>query len=226
MRRQNVYRFGKSEILDFESRKNVAEWQVEDIQRLGTLLVSCAVRTNFSSETIELGMIMLKKHYSSEFYDVVEILLGGKVDISEVLMMTSMHMCDEFDIYLTSYDCLHENLRREYENSRLLRLLIKLGFVNERPDNTIPSAWSETGDRYVLKLFRDFLFHQKLSDDSPILDCGHIISTLNKIDAGDGEEILLSSRNGEDMLVVTHADVHRCLENAFLELSSQSQVLN
>ena len=38
--------------------------------------------------------------------------------------------------------------------------------------------------------------------------------------------ILLSSRNGEDVLVVTYADVNRCLENAFLELSSQSELLN
>ena len=115
-------------------------------------------------------------------------------------------------------------LTNDFSVFRLLYLnvavCLKFGFVNERPDNAISSAWSETGDRYVLKLFRDFLFHQKLPDDSPILDCGHVICALNKVDAGCDEEILLSSRDGKDLLVVTYADVSRCLENSFLELSS------
>jgi PAB-dependent poly(A)-specific ribonuclease subunit 3 len=37
----------------------------------------------------------------------------------------------------------------------------------------------------------------------------HVLSSLNKLDAGDSEEILLSSRDGKDLLVVTFADVRR-----------------
>eukprot|EP01047_Picozoa_sp_COSAG01_P086936 COSAG01_NODE_19778_length_989_cov_19.148315_1_plen_44_part_10 len=37
----------------------------------------------------------------------------------------------------------------------LCRLLIKLGFINERPEHRRDDRWSETGDRYMLKLFRD-----------------------------------------------------------------------
>ena len=42
----------------------------------------------------------------------------------------------------------------------LCRLLIKLGFINERPEHRRDDRWSETGDRYMLKLFRDYVFHQ------------------------------------------------------------------
>lgn len=41
--------------------------------------------------------------------------------------------------------------------------------------------WSETGDRYMLKLFRDFVFHQTDQLGAPYLDLAHIVSVLNKV---------------------------------------------
>jgi PAB-dependent poly(A)-specific ribonuclease subunit 3 len=43
------------------------------------------------------------------------------------------------------------------------------------------SSWSETGDRYMLKLFRDYLFHQIDSSGVPWIDMAHIIQCLNKV---------------------------------------------
>lgn len=57
-------------------------------------------------------------------------------------------------------DELMAHLGKESENGRLLRILIKLGLMNERPEDDMDPKWSETGDRYLLKLFRDFVFHQ------------------------------------------------------------------
>ena len=74
--------------------------------------------------------------------------------------------------------------RNEYNNGRLLRLLLKMCAVDQRPDSPMAPRWSETGDRYVLTLFRDYVFHQSNDDGSPNLDVGHIIQTLNKLDAG------------------------------------------
>jgi len=42
-------------------------------------------------------------------------------------------------------------------------------------------AWSETGDRYILKLFRDFVFHSVGFDGEPIVDIAHIVQCLNKV---------------------------------------------
>lgn len=42
-------------------------------------------------------------------------------------------------------------------------------------------TWSETGDRYLLKLFRDHLFHQVTEAGTPWIDLSHIISCLNKV---------------------------------------------
>jgi PAB-dependent poly(A)-specific ribonuclease subunit 3 len=43
------------------------------------------------------------------------------------------------------------------------------------------SHWSENGDRYLLKLFRDFVFHQTDADGAPRLDWGHVVESLNKV---------------------------------------------
>ena len=50
----------------------------------------------------------------------------------------------------------------------------------------------------------------------PILDAGHVVTALNKLDAGDPEEILLSSRDGKDLLVVSYADVQRYTDVIYL----------
>ena len=41
--------------------------------------------------------------------------------------------------------------------------------------------WSETGDRYILKLFRDYVFHSTGADGSPVLDLSHVLTCLNKV---------------------------------------------
>lgn len=41
--------------------------------------------------------------------------------------------------------------------------------------------WSETGDRYMLKLYRDFLFHQHDANGAPWIDMAHILQSLNKV---------------------------------------------
>jgi hypothetical protein len=51
-------------------------------------------------------------------------------------------------------------LQKESENGRLLRLLVQLGMVVDRAELGGDAQWAETGDRYLLKLFRDFLLHQ------------------------------------------------------------------
>lgn len=55
-----------------------------------------------------------------------------------------------------------------------LSRFVKIRFQKDR-------AWSETGDRYLLKLFRDHLFHQVTEAGAPWIDLSHIVSCLNKV---------------------------------------------
>ncbi|KAG7273928.1 hypothetical protein CRUP_011064 [Coryphaenoides rupestris] len=77
-------------------------------------------------------------------------------------------------------DVIEEDLAKEVQNGRLFRLLAKLGTINERPEFQKDPTWSETGDRYLLKLFRDHMFHQVTEAGAPWIDLSHIVSCLNK----------------------------------------------
>ena len=109
---------------------------------------------------------------------------------------------------------------REIENGRLVRLLCKFGFVNERPEFDHDPRWSETGDRYVIKvratgretrlmtqLFRDYIFHQVDERGRPVLDLSHVLTCLNKLDAGVDERVTLTSRDSQSCLVVSYREV-------------------
>jgi len=55
-------------------------------------------------------------------------------------------------------------------------------------------------------------------DGAALLSWGHMIEALNKLDVGSPEKIVLLSRNEADMLVVSYADMKRCLESCFAEV--------
>ena len=57
-------------------------------------------------------------------------------------------------------DSLECELAKEVESARLFRLLTKLSTVVDRAELNGDFGWSEYGDRYMLKLFRDYVFHQ------------------------------------------------------------------
>lgn len=45
------------------------------------------------------------------------------------------------------------------------------------------------GDLYLLKLYRDFVLHQRKDDGTPNLDWSHLVESLNKLDAGLQEKV-------------------------------------
>lgn len=163
-------------------------------------------------------------------------------DIDSFLALISPQITLTFDASLHEADSLTSNLARELENARLVRLLTKLNMVLERPDVTLTPAstnpnqaaaphtlnhsspaWSETGERYYLKLFRDYVFHQVDADGRPVLDLGHVLMCLNKLDAGIEEKVMLVSRDEQNCFVVSYREVKRGFENAWSELMKAAQ---
>jgi PAB-dependent poly(A)-specific ribonuclease subunit 3 len=116
--------------------------------------------------------------------------------------MISGRLLMEIEHLNTYTDLLESDLSKELENGRLFRLLVKLGCVNERPEFDMDPSWSETGDRYLLKLFRDYVFHQTYEDSTPVIDYAHMVECLNKLDAGVPEKIVLMSRDEQSLLIV------------------------
>lgn len=74
----------------------------------------------------------------------------------------------------------------------------------------------------VVLIHISLVFHQADGAGNPVMDLGHVITALNKLDAADDEKIVLTSRDGQVMMVVSYADISRCLESAFTELCNGS----
>jgi PAB-dependent poly(A)-specific ribonuclease subunit 3 len=120
---------------------------------------------------------------------------------------------------LHASDALEHELMGELENARLVRLLCKINFITERQGFAQDSQWSESGDRYIVKLFRDYVFHQQDETMNPILDLSLVLTALNKLDAGTEERMMLISRDEQSCLVVSYKDVKKCIESSFNELA-------
>jgi PAB-dependent poly(A)-specific ribonuclease subunit 3 len=231
---------GIVDALDFESRKHVVDLQRQDIRDLGYLMLSLASGTEINAktdpETVGRCEAFLTQNYSRDLHNLAMTLIRSSlptaatarssppslsiVDVSRAV--AQIRSFDEQDAVYRSLDLNERLLSAEYESGRALRLLLKLGFVNERPEFGPNRRWSQSGDCYVLTLFRDYVFHQADGAGNPVMNLGHVMSALNKLDAADEERIVLSSRDGKSLLVVSYADVARCLENAYGELCSGS----
>ena len=100
----------------------------------------------------------VQQNYSREMYVLVHSLLSPATpsSIQDVAASVAMRAFDELDSAHESIDGQCTALMGIYESGRALRLLLKLAFVNERPEFGIDKNWSESGDCYILKLFRDF----------------------------------------------------------------------
>jgi len=128
-------------------------------------------------------------------------------------------MPSELDEAQNSIDQLEGSLMSELENGRLVRLLCKFGFINERPEFAREPRWSETGDRYIIKLFRDYVFHQVDENGNPVVNLSHVFTCLNKLDVGTDERIMLVSRDETNCLVVSYKEIKACIDSAFSDLA-------
>lgn len=205
------------------SQEELLQAQRDDVMAMGQLLLTLACSAGGVSVP---NLDFAAAHFSPDFVRCLALLLGagegGAFSWRHVAALTGERMMMEVDTLAIFNDNLVSDLSKEMENGRLFRLMVKLGFVNERPEGDLMSHWSETGDRYLLKLFRDFVFHQTEADGAPRIDWGHVIECLNKLDAGVQEQVLLLSRDEQSMLVASYSDIKRCIESAFAELRSAS----
>jgi PAB-dependent poly(A)-specific ribonuclease subunit 3 len=258
---------GIVDVLEFEARKSLEELQLEDMRALGCLLLSMTTGTEVTvndvyrnnsqqQQLMILGQYLgfVRQNYSRDLHSLIESLLNPSMPppgIRAVATNMAVRAFEEMDGAHSCIDEMHGSLSGIYESGRALRLMLKLAFVNERPEFGIDKNWSESGDCYILKLFRDFgecvrhvaywafmaksceyctenrlfvslVFHQADGAGYPAMDLGHVVSSLNKLDAADEEKIVLTSRDGKNVLVVSFADVAWCLEKAYQELCSNA----
>lgn len=116
-------------------------------------------------------------------------------------------------------DALEQLLFREAVRNRLMFLLSKICFIADRPGPVCgEERWSALSERYIVGLFRDYLFFQRGSLNEPVLDLAHVFDGLAKCDSGAPESALLMSADGASVLLTPYKDIKRCIEKSFAEL--------
>ncbi|KIW04755.1 hypothetical protein, variant [Verruconis gallopava] len=213
---------GILDIVQFDSQFQLEQLKQDDFVQLGRLILSIAGNAN-AALNIGKAMEHLTRTYTPKLRECVTWLIssdtGVEKNIDVFLQGISGEMAQALDMQFHETDTLTQTLMAELENGRLVRLMAKLGLINERPEYEHNPQWSETGERYYLKLFRDYVFHAVDEQGRPITDLGHIINCLNKLDAGSEERIQLCSRDEQSVFVVSFKEIKKGIENAFGELS-------
>ena len=195
--------------------------QKDDLRAVGNLLAQLACGQN-QAQVID-HVTSARRRCSQPLWHLISGLASGAISDCATFATRCSSCLDSIEAERAANDHLESELAKELENGRLLRLLVKLGFVNERPDGDMDTEWAETGDRYILKLFRDNVFQQHNDQGSPVLDWGHVFESLNKLDVGVSERVLLLSRDEMSMLVASYADIKRCVDGAYTELLQSSK---
>ena len=218
---------GVLDVLEYESKKRVTDLQREDMAALGHVLIQTACRSMQASHNMRKSIDFVTTHYSEDLKNFILILLSPSTtttvnDICTLPFMAS-HFLDDLDRVYSINISLDTELEKECENGRILRLLFKLNSINDRSHLLSDDTWAETGNRYLLKLFRDYVFHQVNESEAPRLDLGHVLECLNKVDVGSEEQVLLTSADGKSILLLTYNDIKRCLEQSWLELQGASE---
>ncbi|KAL8869954.1 MAG: hypothetical protein Q9174_003888 [Haloplaca sp. 1 TL-2023] len=211
------------DVVQSDKHQVLADLQRTDLQLFGKLIVALGSST-MSQHNQSRAMESFNRSYSPRLKEITTWLLeqtstNRNDGIDKFLTLIASDITTAFDSSLHHDDFLQSTLMGELENARILRLITKMNHINERPEYEHDQQWAEWGKCYPIKLFRDYVYHQVDAQGKPHLDLAHVLSCLNKLDAGSDEKITLSSRDEETVIVVTYKEVKTAIETAFNDLS-------
>lgn len=225
---------------DLPSAEQLAQHQAEDLYKLGALILVLACNNSHALANPTASLDHLSRHYSQDLNDAVRWLLTDPSEVEDktarsLLRQIGPYLAQELEASENYSDLLEESLSKELENARLVRLLCKMGFINERPEYDHDPHWSSTGERYLISMFRDHVFHSVTHSDDfhyrhhhhrgppkPVLDLSHVLTNLNRLDAGSEDKIMLTSRDEQSCLVVSYKEIKAAIDSAFADLSRHS----
>lgn len=202
----------------YPQASSIGRLQQSDWRQLGDLLVAIASAGHAGSSQ----WAAIEAKYSAA---IVEFLhkLKDDADATQVVQLLAPHMWRLLDGSLAQVDSLERTLSKELENGRVARLLAKLEFVWACSGAEPDERWQPNGTRYPLVLFRDYVFHQVDVHGRVQVNLAHVLTALNKLDAGIDEKILLTSRDGKTRLVVSCFELNAMFEQAFREIPTNAK---
>ncbi|KIK23323.1 hypothetical protein PISMIDRAFT_29486 [Pisolithus microcarpus 441] len=217
---------GIVDVLLYDTRQDAGLAQQDDLVMFGRLVIALCCGSITALNALPKALEVMSRVYSAEIKTLALYLISKPAPhktIAQIMeLIGTNRLAREMDEMQIANDRLETELMSELENGRLVRLLCKFGFINERPEFAREPRWSETGDRYIIKLFRDYVFHQVDENGNPVVNLSHVLTCLNKLDCGSDERVMLVSRDEQSCLVVSYKEVKACIESAFRSVSAVS----
>ncbi|KAL9116245.1 MAG: hypothetical protein Q9227_000616 [Pyrenula ochraceoflavens] len=214
------------DVVQFEPHLSLPDLQRQDLTKFGMMMLSIGTHIPDVTSNPAKAMDQFTRMYGAHLRDAVMYLASAGTthetrNIDDFISRVAPYLLSAFDSALHQNDQLTSEFAREVENARLFRLMAKFNFITDRPEMEHGSLWSETGPRYFLRLFRDYLFHRVDSHNNPVVDLGHVLTCLNKLDAGSEEKVTLVSRDEQSAYIVSYKETKKALESAFQDLTKR-----
>ena len=226
---KDTFRLSSAGLLDLirPAPRNGPMLQADDLLALARLLVNlaCTSPTAAVPQSLQKSLGYIQATFSPELSQLLLLLLSPQATIHDAVAMTSGRMMTRMSQTQAFADALLGELAKECDNGRLLRLLVKMLHVADRPSLGMDEGWGAHSDRHLLRLYRDSVFHQSDENGNAVLNFAQTVHSLNKLDLGHEGKTILSSPGRQDgaLLLVSCRDVREVLERSFEELAASAQ---
>ncbi|WBW73097.1 PAN complex protein phosphotransferase subunit Pan3 [Schizosaccharomyces osmophilus] len=232
-----LFGLGIYDVISEYPNTSLEDFQVEDCRNLGLLLLSLASGIeNISIATARGHIANLDFRYDiqSSFVELIKsLILDDGIRIADVLPSVIPYIITNYENSALMQDVYQSRLAEQIENDRLLRVLLKFEFLDDRPEFLEDPDWFPCGRFWIIRLFRKYMFRVKQysrGDGHPIksqlldasklpernIDLSHLLQCLNKLDAGIEEKLLLE--DSCNRIIVSYKDVKTAINTAFMEL--------
>ncbi|CCE65973.1 hypothetical protein TPHA_0N01920 [Tetrapisispora phaffii CBS 4417] len=218
---------------------DVIKEQQADFRRLGELLnkLSNAIKPSPQSlsnnDTNSSGDLTNAKNKSNfpkidelsvdeNFKEVLKYLLDDsntKKNIKELSHIFSDKLFELLDSSQSLTEYTESVLSKELENGRLFRLICKLNCIFGRMESRVDINWSDSGEKFPIILFYDYVFHQVDETGKPFVDLTHILRCLNKLDSGVAEKIMLVTPDEMNCIIISYKELKDLVETTFRSLT-------
>lgn len=206
---------GVYDVLHFDENRNIEDEQLRDYQDLGKVFLDLALKMiglkDGNIDDLEIDL---------DFKNVVKYLLSDcEKSISVFTSLFSHKMLSIINSFQTCTEYMEQQLSTELENSRLFRIMCKLNFIFGRMESRMDINWSESGEKFPIILFYDYVFHQVDEHGKGVVDLAHILKCLNKLDAGVFEKIMLVTPDEMNCIIISYKELKDLVDFTFRSMT-------
>lgn len=207
---------GVYDILHSLESRDIEEEQQKDFEELGKLLNGLVTKIASSKDTSTQDLKV-----DSDFKIVLDYLLlnDHKKNVRELASLFTDRILSVVSSLQTHVECTEAYLSRELENGRLFRLMCKLNFIFGRTESRVDINWSESGEKFPIILFYDYVFHQVDEAGKSIMDLTHVLRCLNKLDAGVTEKIMLVTPDEMNCIIISYKELKDLIDSTFRSMT-------